>query len=83
MGKNTEAGSGLVGEEVGKIISGSHKGHTDLVIFNTITHEKVTALDMLHALVLLVVIRAMNGRLIVNGHVDRLITRCVKLTKES
>ena len=71
-------------EEISQIINRANKRHADLMGFHALAHEEMAALDVLHTLVLLVVIGAMDGRLIINSQLDRLITVSnTELTKEA
>ena len=56
-------------EEVSKIVDGTHKRTTNLVIFHELTNEEVAAFYVFHAPMMLRVVGHIDGRLVVDEQV--------------
>ena len=54
-------------EEVSEVVRSAHKGHLNLVRLNHVTHKEVASLDVFRSLVMLRIIRQVNGGLVVDS----------------
>eukprot|EP00965_Chrysotila_dentata_P259828 6213695-Pleurochrysis_carterae.AAC.2 len=60
-----------LGEEVRQAIGAAHKRHSDVVRLDAFSHEEMSSIDMLGALVVLRIVCEIDGRLVVRGQTSR------------
>ena len=58
-------------EEVREILVSTHEGHDEMPVLHALANEEMPTLDMLHAAVVLRVVRDGDRRLVVDGKVRR------------
>ena len=61
-----------LGEEIGRVLRSGHVGDLELERLDHVAHEEVSSLDVLHAVVVLRVVRDVARALAVSGELGRI-----------